>query len=542
MEKLFIFGIGGTGARVLRSFTMLLASGQEYLNKYDVYPIILDYDQDNGDTRIAVKCIDKYNAIHNIAWRDSRVNRDKENGFFKSNLCHLKDEDDNADGSSFQMLYAPKGKNVFGKYIGYTTLGKDDENNVDTSNTSLLLQSLYNTDPVSDDAELNLKMDVGFKGNPNIGSVVFHNIEGECSEFKSFLENLNDNDRVIVVGSLFGGTGSSGVPEIIRKIRASNRGKRVKVGAVLVMPYFAPESKTNGTIRSDIFNSKTKAAINYYQDSKLIKFDSEGKFVSGGDINTAYFIGDPKPTILPYCDGGVHQVNPANMVELISALAIIHFAGNNDGCYKYGVNQFLIGEGVSVNKLFCEDLSDDWTQSVLKQLTSFTIAMKYVMFRLMKPDSKLKNTSYYSRFTLDKPNNEMREMLSDMKDFWVKYKSWIDEMANKGKDAGKGNSHALNMFSTGDDLEILLADSSKTESDNERSSWGFSIGGGKKKKHNKSVDGQKIDAKINKVVSDYKPNGFTGELVADEELLLMQGLFGASTNPDIIDKVFVKEV
>ena len=35
MSKLYIFGIGGTGARVLRSLTMLLASGVSLGSKID---------------------------------------------------------------------------------------------------------------------------------------------------------------------------------------------------------------------------------------------------------------------------------------------------------------------------------------------------------------------------------------------------------------------------------------------------------------------------------------------------------------------------
>ena len=47
MKKLFLFAIGGTGERVLRSTTMLLAAGVPAFNGYDIYPIIIDYDAAN---------------------------------------------------------------------------------------------------------------------------------------------------------------------------------------------------------------------------------------------------------------------------------------------------------------------------------------------------------------------------------------------------------------------------------------------------------------------------------------------------------------
>ena len=41
MKKVFVFCIGGTGIRVMKSITMLMASGME-TNGYTIVPIILD--------------------------------------------------------------------------------------------------------------------------------------------------------------------------------------------------------------------------------------------------------------------------------------------------------------------------------------------------------------------------------------------------------------------------------------------------------------------------------------------------------------------
>ena len=43
MSKIYIFGIGGTGARVIRSLTMLLASGVQLGNDFDrVIPVMIE--------------------------------------------------------------------------------------------------------------------------------------------------------------------------------------------------------------------------------------------------------------------------------------------------------------------------------------------------------------------------------------------------------------------------------------------------------------------------------------------------------------------
>ena len=48
MAKLYIFGIGGTGARVLRSFTMMMSAGVN-IGADEIVPIIIDPDASNAD-------------------------------------------------------------------------------------------------------------------------------------------------------------------------------------------------------------------------------------------------------------------------------------------------------------------------------------------------------------------------------------------------------------------------------------------------------------------------------------------------------------
>lgn len=48
MAKVFVFCIGGTGSRVMRSLTMLLASGVEF-GANEIVPIIIDPDTANAD-------------------------------------------------------------------------------------------------------------------------------------------------------------------------------------------------------------------------------------------------------------------------------------------------------------------------------------------------------------------------------------------------------------------------------------------------------------------------------------------------------------
>lgn len=560
MENLFIFGIGGTGARVLRSFTMLMASGQEILDNYNIYPIILDYDKDNGDMEIATNCLLKYNQIQNIVWKHEKVqnDRDKDNvlkGYFKPRLCKL----DKAK-APFKMIYAPMGEagqetGTYQEFIGYDSLGYDEEhskpgNPVDTTITRMLLDSLYNNDKASDDSEINLNMEVGFKGNPNIGSVVFHNIDVDCPDFGNFIQKIkiSNNPRVVVIGSLFGGTGSSGIPEIVRKVKDVKHD--AKVGAVLVLPYFAPAPKVGGTIRNDIFNSKTKAAINYYEASGLLTKSQHGNLDESSAITNAYFIGDAQPTSLPYNDGGQDQKNPANLVELIGAFSILHFLNTDQSaCWKYGVGQYIVGENVSVKQLFYSDMRDDVVAPIVKQFTSFTIAMKYFMNRILVPDSSLKRRTYFSSLQLDKipvsnrrvshPTDtskaSMQELMSCLVEFWEMYKSWLDEMSNKSND--KGNSHGLSLYGTNDDLEILIVNTERKQDTQQSGMFGRLFGGGQLPQ-NRSVKGTTIDGLCDKAYTANRTSGANGSVAVDDpEYLLMNCLYQASTDAEIMKDI-----
>lgn len=73
MSKLYLFGIGGTGSRVIRSLTMLLASGVD-AGVDTIVPVLIDPDLSNGDLTRTVnllKNIRKY--ILSYLWFRSSV-------------------------------------------------------------------------------------------------------------------------------------------------------------------------------------------------------------------------------------------------------------------------------------------------------------------------------------------------------------------------------------------------------------------------------------------------------------------------------------
>lgn len=83
MAKIYVFGIGGTGARVLRSLTMMLASGVQ-LGQDEIVPIFIDPDESNADLSRTVDLMNLYIRIH----RDLTFPSSNKNRFF-SPTCSL---------------------------------------------------------------------------------------------------------------------------------------------------------------------------------------------------------------------------------------------------------------------------------------------------------------------------------------------------------------------------------------------------------------------------------------------------------------------
>lgn len=428
MAKIFVFGIGGTGERVMRSLTMLMASGAQSFDGHEVFPIIIDYDQNNADKDRTVRLLQNYMDVHNAAFKRHSASSDVKGQVGQFFAAHLR----NLNGlENFVFPFKPAAPHEkFRDYIGFGLLAGE------TLNTSRLLESLYDKSTRSD-TELNLDMTVGFKGNPNIGSVVFHTIS-DTPEFRTFcsLYDATSDDRIIIIGSLFGGTGASGIPEIVKAVRLKHPG--AKIATILVMPYFAPIEKKGGAINASRFNSKTKAALSYYKDSGLMD-----------QIDKVYYVGDPTPTSVAYSEGGSTQLNNANLIELISALMIEHFVSmdlstNRDKEFKFSLDANIVaipGKKVS-ERLFMNNFDEVSLKRVLLPMATLAIGLKLHHDEIQTKNTKEKDFYKYLSIDKDTEANELKKLREHMNSFYDKYQAWLKELDFEGQDNKlPGNSH-----------------------------------------------------------------------------------------------------
>lgn len=302
MKRLFVFGIGGTGSRVIESMVYLLAAGVEFRDtagqSVQVVPMLLDTDATNQDTIDCVKALELYEKLHKTSGGP---------GFFATSIVPLSALAQEAGGDisrSFRLNYEGVGDATFRNFIDY--------DQIPSPVTKRLLEGLYSEQNMND------SLTGGFLGNPNVGAVVLSGFK-DTEDFKLFATAFNPGDRIFIVGSVFGGTGAAGLPWLQKALRSKGQAegaadaiREAAVGALVVLPYFKLETDEDSHIDSNAFITKTKAALAYYHQH--VK-----------DLSAVYYLADTAKKSYPNHESGEKQNNAAHLVELVGALAFRNF-------------------------------------------------------------------------------------------------------------------------------------------------------------------------------------------------------------------------
>lgn len=389
MSKLYVFGIGGTGSRVLRALTMLLASGVEC--KVDtIVPIIIDPDASGADLTRTIDIMKQYEAIH----KELNFEQIRKNRFFKTNICQTI--------PNFRLPISNTQDVRFAEYMNVSEMSKENQ---------ALVDILFSQKNLASD------MKVGFKGNPNVGSVVL-NLFDESVEFKNFATAFQPDDKIFIISSIFGGTGASGFPLLLKTLRTSdtiankNFVNNAHIGAITVLPYFTVKQDENSQIDSATFVSKAKSALAYY----------ERNISKNNTIDNLYYIADTSPTAYENKEGGQEQKNNAHFVELSSAMAILHFASlkkpTTSEHYEFGIE-------ADTKEVIFSNLGSSTNKLIRKSLTQFLLFAKYLNERgysefSKRPwiiDHELGKTFFDSDF------------VADLMNFQSQYLIWLKEMA-----------------------------------------------------------------------------------------------------------------
>lgn len=407
MSKLYIFGIGGTGSRVIRSLTMLLAAGVD-CGVDTIVPIIIDRDEANGDYSRTKLLIDNYSAINKVALTTN------ENKFFKTKINLINNQ---------LLLRLNDNIEKFEDFIGKGSMSIENK---------ALVDMLFSEDT------LGLDMTVGFQGNPNIGSVALNQFDNS-DLFKAFATDFQDGDKIFIISSIFGGTGASGFPLLRKMLHTKNvtdaEGTELHkwglindapIGAISVLPYFDVQPNADESlVDSDTFTDKTRAALSYYKSED-------------GKLDALYYIADNSTTTFEHHKGGDPQKNNAHFIEMASAMSVLNFVnlpvqkGARNTVYKE------FGVLTNSNNIAFNDLADKTRRLLINPLSRFTLFCKYMGFLVGKEekDGTVENVVKEANSILDKYGKyqpyykELNNpnIVAKIKSFQESFLTWLMEM------------------------------------------------------------------------------------------------------------------
>lgn len=391
MNKLFLFAIGGTGSRVLKALTHLLAAGVK-INATEIIPVIIDPDQAAGNKDEVLTLMDQYRTV-----RSALSPTDASTTFFRPPLNPLP--------KGYMMNVCTDIAKSFSDYMDFSTL--DDENRA-------MADMLYS------EKEQNANMNVGFKGCPNMGCVVLNQFLLNPS-FSDFANRFNAGDGIFIISSIFGGTGASGFPLLLKTLRdpmpglhAADAIKNAPVGGVTVFPYFKLTAEKSADINSDTFISKMKAALSYYKRN-----------LNG--LDALYYVGDAMNQIYRNVSGGKGQRNTAHFVELISALAILDFAatGTHGGATQY--KEFSIPQ--DKDPVTLPDLQRQTYDLLARPMTEFALFSKFMMYEL----EAAKSQTWFSKNKPDFAKILGGDFFKALSAFCAAHLNWLDEMEKNSR-------------------------------------------------------------------------------------------------------------
>lgn len=354
-KKLFVFGIGGTGSRVIKSLTMLLASGMKPGDFDEVIPLLIDPHKELPEFKNCNSLVSLYSNIHNKLYSDKQ---EIKKGFFRTDLHSLKtaasDSGKKGETVKSDISFDEASSEVFRKFIGLSQI--EDNHPTTTDFLSLLFSEKNYNQPLS----------VGFKGNPHMGSIALNAIIGGPA-YNAFVSAFNAGDRIFIISSMFGGTGAAGFPLLLHNFRDKDAMKKqeirgCKIGSLSVMPYFKLEDPGQSSdIDSNDFMTKTKSALTYYSREKFKEL-----------YNAIYYIADPDGQTTPYKNDEKKQDNKAHLIELLGALSIFHFAGQQS--FDKGLHEYCLGDDTS--KVNFTNIGDPAKEMLAENLTALQLLSK----------------------------------------------------------------------------------------------------------------------------------------------------------------------
>mgnify|MGYP001570240403 CR=1 FL=1 len=413
----YVIGIGGTGARCIEAFVHLCAAGLMPQGKLNLY--FVDADETNGNLVFAKDMISKYTGFLEGIHRSGSVLGSA--SLFQTEI-HTHEV-----WSPFKRYQASV---TLEDVFSYSSMDEDPQD---------LFELLYTN------KKRKMKFQNGFLGWPSVGSSVI------AKEYKSFDELISkishDNSaKVILIGSIFGGTGAAGIPTLAKLIKDSfhggnrntpNQGEGIKrtLGLILMLPYFnfqALEGEEDPNANPTNFKLKTKMALEYYHNQKL------------HDICDAiYTLSDDftLKTSDSTVKGGQEQKNNPHFLELYAGLFALDFFINNERFQDNSYNKYFEAGRTLKEQIGWSDLpypgGRDELIDKLGRMIYFSFAYCTKFFPRIKQCFELdhaqasRTVGWYGEFFSKHPDN--KAFFSDLRAYCLMFLKWLEVMQKSAK-------------------------------------------------------------------------------------------------------------
>lgn len=313
-----IIGIGGTGAKVVEAVLNLAAMG---IGPSSLKVGFVDQDESNGNLNRARTVFNAYRAARG-EWRDGATHCIAGTGecsLLKTDVQPIDGKNglwipDSTQGATLAGIFGPMGKDQF------------------------LFDALFEsgTDEESEEQDLDLKE--GYRGRPHIGAAAMTLKSEQGGDFwnaitETIKEAAAGKVRIMLAGSIFGGTGAAGFPTIARLIRNRLREAnvsldKVDIGGILMQPYFwfpdPAEDQDQNVARAHEQAIQARGALQHYHHL----LGARGQHL----FDQLYLVGwYPFFRIDSHARGLAAQRNPALLPEFVAAAAAARFfaSGSN---------------------------------------------------------------------------------------------------------------------------------------------------------------------------------------------------------------------
>ena len=396
MAKLYVFGIGGTGARVLRSFTMMMAAGVT-IGADEVVPVIIDPDASNADLTRTVALMNIYRSIRSSL----SFSPQNESTFFRKELSQIL--------ANYTLRINDTDDKTFSQFIDLPSMNKSSQ---------AMIRMLFS------EKNLASSMDVGFKGNPNIGSIVLNQIV-DSNDFQDFANNFEAGDKIFIISSIFGGTGASGFPLLLKTLRTGTNFpnnaliNHAEIGAITILPYFKLKNDDESEIDSSTFISKTKSALAYY----------ENNISKNKAIDALYFLADNVTNTYENHEGGSAQQNDAHLIEFLASTAIVDFSNKQHA----NTSNKELGLKDLINSVTFDSFYENQKRMLFAPLTEFMMMTNCLNHKF----------DYYSSKDFNANNDNFNGLygssfMTELQHLTGLFIEWLDEM--------KRNKRSLDLF------------------------------------------------------------------------------------------------